>query len=213
MENSKPDTPARAPVENSDAWQQRYDDNSTRWERGALNPAFEHWRKNGAFGDKGTRRAVIIPGCGRSPEPLAFARLGHEVTALDFAPAAVEAQTKAFADAGLNASIQAADVLRWVPENPVDMVYDQTCLCALSPTVWPDYARQLHLWLKPGGRLFVLFMQTGKDGGPPYDCPLETMRPLFGASDWVWPKEPPLPVPHSSGKTEIATILTRRGAI
>jgi len=196
-----------APFEAAPDWQQRYDDDSTRWERGALNPAFVHWQEAGAF--KGIK-SVIIPGCGRSPEPLAFARLGSHVTALDFAPAAITAQKDFFQHASINAKIEEADVLTWLPDTPVEAVYDQTCLCALTPAVWQDYANQIHRWLKPGGRAFMLFMQTGKEGGPPFHSPLETMRTLFDDARWQWPTTPLYRADHSSGKYELGAVLTRR---
>jgi len=38
-----------------------------------------------------------------------------------------------------------------------DAIYEQTCLCALYPDRWRQYADQLHRWLAPGGRLYALF--------------------------------------------------------
>ncbi len=201
------DTPANAPFEHGADWQQRYDDASTRWERGGLNPAFVHWDNGGQFN---TLKRVIVPGCGRSPEPLAFAHKGAHVAALDFAPTAAAFQREAFAKAGIDAKVDAADVLKWTPEAPVDAVYDQTCLCALTPAVWQDYADQIHAWLKPGGRAFMLFMQTGKEGGPPFHSPLERMHEMFDPARWVWPDEPYFRADHDGGKFELGVVLTRR---
>ena len=72
----------------------------------------------------------------------------------------------------------------WQPAEPFDAIYDQTCLCALPPEIWPDYAARLHGWLRPGGRLFVLFMQTGSRGGPPFHCDLTEMQRLFAPTHW-----------------------------
>ena len=201
-DDSKP-----APFEPAPAWEQRYEENSTRWERGALNPAFEHWRDTMAFAGLDS---VIVPGCGRSPEPLALACMGLAVTALDFAPSPIAYQQQAFREAGLDAAIAQADVLQWQPEAPADAVYDQTCLCALTPAVWPDYAAQLQRWLKPGGKAFMLFMQTGQPGGPPFDCPLDAMHELFDEQHWQWPGTPPFRSGHSGGKVELGAVLTRR---
>ncbi|MEJ1978925.1 MAG: hypothetical protein WDN49_25190 [Acetobacteraceae bacterium] len=38
----------------------------------------------------------------------------------------------------------------------------------------------------PGGALFILFMQTGRADGPPFDCKLDAMQALFAAG-WSWP--------------------------
>lgn len=198
---------AAAPFEADTVWETRYDDNSTRWERGKLNPAYLHWQAARHFDGLGS---VIIPGCGRSPEPMAFADIGAKVTALDFAPTATAFQQEAFAKAGITARIEAADVLTWQAGAAVDAVYDQTCLCALTPSVWKDYAHQLHAWLKPGGRAFMLFMQTGLEGGPPFHCSLDTMHILFDDALWQWPDEPYFRADHSSGKYELGVVLTRR---
>lgn len=52
-----------------------------------------------------------------------------------------------------------ADVLTYQPDKPFDAIYEQTCLCALHPDHWVDYARQFRQWLKPQGSLWALFMQ------------------------------------------------------
>jgi hypothetical protein len=89
-----------------------------------------------------------------------------------------------------------------------DAVYDQTCLCALPPPLWPAYEAQLRRWLRPGGALFMLFMQTGRDGGPPFDCPIPAMRTLFGR--WDWPVTLQEGFAHDIGGIEQPVILTRR---
>ena len=103
-----------------------------------------------------------------------------------------------------------ADLLWWTPAEPFDAIYEQTCLCALDPADWREYARRLAGWLSPGGRLFALFMQTGKEGGPPYHCAMPAMRELFADDDWQWPASHPFEIPHPTGLTELACVLTRR---
>jgi hypothetical protein len=139
------------------------------------------------------------------------------VTALDYAPAAVE-RTRALLDRErLVASVERADVLAWRHERPFDAVYEQTCLCALYPDHWLAYARQLHGWLRPAGTLWALFMQCATAGaaegrieGPPYHCDILAMRALFPADEWEWPKPPYPRVPHPMGMAELAVPLVRR---
>ena len=92
-----------------------------------------------------------------------------------------------------------ADLLLWDPAAPFDAIYDQTCLCALPPAIWPEYAARLHRWLRPGGALFILFMQSTRAGGPPFHCDLGQMRVLFAEHDWIWPETLPATVAHSPG--------------
>ena len=110
----------------------------------------------------------------------------------------------------MTARVELADLFSWQPQAPFDAVYDQACLCALPPSLWPDYVARLHTWLKPGGRLFILFMQTGKEGGPPFHCGMRTMRALFDPAHWAWPAALAPLVPHPSGVgTEQPVVLPR----
>ena len=111
----------------------------------------------------------------------------------------------------ISAEVVQADLLQWTPDQPFDAVYEQTALCALMPDSWADYAERLRTWLKPGGHLYALFMQTGQPGGPPFHCDLDEMRRLFPDADWIWPNTVPLEVPHPTGLHELGFVLTLRG--
>ena len=182
-----------------DFWEDRFQGGRTPWERGQLNPAYLDWRERG---DLAPCR-VLVPGAGRSPEPEALQQAGFDVTALDLADSAVAYQ------AGRLGPARAihADVTTWRTGAPFDVVYDQTCLCALPPDLWQAYQASLRRWIRPGGRLFVLFMQSKREGGPPFDCPLPAMRELFGA--WSWPQTLGNPLPHGLGTEEVPAILER----
>jgi len=191
---------AAAPVN----WEARFRAERTPWERPTLNAAFLRWRRDGVL----EPCRILVPGAGRSGEPLALSQAGFDVTVVDSAPLAVAVQRVRFHAAAQAAKIYEADLMAWSPPALFDAIYDQTCLCALPPAIWPDYAARLLSWLRPGGRLFLLAMQTGRDGGPPYDCPIETMRALFGAG-WIWPDHFPDLVPHSLAQGEIPIVLHR----
>ncbi len=185
-------------------WEARYKDSTTGWERDHLNPAFNEWRARlGA-----NPGSVILPGCGRSPEVVAFAEMGWKVTGLDLAETAVGYQQAALRDAGLIGQVVQTNIFHWQPEAPVDLVYEQTCLCALSPDQWSAYEQTLHQWLKPGGVLAALFMQTGREGGPPFHCELGDMRALFNESRWEWDVQS-IKSEHPMGIHELGYLLTR----
>ena len=185
-------------------WEARFRAERTPWERPTLNAAFVTWRREGVL----EPCRILVPGAGRSGEPLALGLDGFDVTVVDSAPSAVAVQLVRFQAAALTARVHEADLLTWSPPALFDAIYDQTCLCALPPAIWPDYADRLHRWLRPGGRLFLLAMQTDGPGGPPYDCPPDAMRTLFGAG-WTWPETLPALVPHAIGRGEIPIVLTR----
>lgn len=188
-------------------WEARYRAGTTAWERGAPHPAFLAWRAAGALAPC----RILLPGAGRSPEPAALARDGFDVTVVDLAPSAVAAQRAALA--GLSGRVEQADLLAWTPERPFDAAYDQTFLCALPPVALPAYAAWLARWIRPGGALFALLMQTGRPGGPPFACPPAAMHELLPDALWRWPDTLPDAIPHPSGGREIPVMLRRTGTI
>jgi methyl halide transferase len=187
-------------------WESRYRAGNTGWERPGLNPAFLAWRENGALAPC----RILIPGGGRSVEPVALANAGFDVTVVDAAASAVAAQRGRLERLNVQARVEQADLFEWQPDAPFDAIYDQTCLCALPQATLPEYAARLHRWLRPGGTLFALFMQTGVAGGPPFHCDMDDMRLLFAETQWHWPDEMPAVVAHSPGRVEQPAVLRPR---
>lgn len=183
----------------NDFWESRFQSDRTPWERGDVNPAFTAWRTSGEL----LPCRVLVPGAGRSPEPELLLRQAFDVFAIDLAESAIAFQASRI---GADRAVK-ADVTNWMPDEPFDAVYDQTCLCALPPSLWISYEAQLRRWLRPGGRLFILFMQTEREGGPPFDCPMPAMRQLFAS--WGWPETVAKGLPHSLGTVEQPAVLTR----
>lgn len=197
--------PERTPFD----WENRFRQGAAPWERDGLHPAFLAWKASGEFDGLGS---VFIPGCGRAPEVAAFAGLGIATAAGDIAPTAIAWQREALARDGLEADLIEGDTFANVPDAAYDGVYEQTFLCAIPPRLRADYEAAAHRWLKPGGRLFALFMQKEEMGGPPYGCALPAMRDLFAETRWMWPEGEATPWPHPSlgVKAELGVILTRK---
>jgi hypothetical protein len=168
--------------EHSHVWERRYRNGQTGWDRGQPSPALHRWLQSGAL--KPGR--VLVPGCGHGHEIVDLIRSGCRVTAVDLAPTPVRR---------LRETLQA--------------VYEQTCLCALEPGSWQSYGDRLWRWLEPGGRLFALFMQTGREGGPPYHCAMDRMEALFSTDRWQWLDEQALRVEHRNGLFELGYRLRR----
>ncbi|MGQ9897545.1 MAG: methyltransferase domain-containing protein [Acidobacteriota bacterium] len=188
-------------------WDEKYRADLTPWDRGDVSPALAHWLENGAL----TPCRILIPGCGLGHEVMALARRGFEVWGVDIALTPVQKLREKLAAEGLTAHLVQGDVRDWQPGQPFDAIYEQTCLCALSPTDWPRYEAQLYCWLRPGGLLFALLMQTAQVGGPPYHCGLEEMQVLFTPGRWRWLELPQRTVPHPVGFFEYAAMLERLG--
>ena len=194
-------------------WQEKFEQRTTPWDRGAPCPQLVDWLDAGLLAPC----RIAVPGCGSGHEVVLLAQRGFEVVALDYASAAVERTHAALAGAGARAQVIEANVLDWQPDAPFDAVYEQTCLCALHPDYWVNYAIALHGWLAPAGRLLALFMQGWRKGaaqgqieGPPYHCDINAMRALFEASRWNWPKPPYARIDHPMGIAELAVMLSRR---
>jgi hypothetical protein len=187
-------------------WEGRYRDGATAWERPGLNPAFSGWLESGTLAPC----RILVPGGGRSAEPLALAEAGFDVTVVDLAETAVAAQRARLERLNVAAHVVQANLLTWDPDAPFDVVYDQTCLCALPPSTWPAYADRLHRWLSGTGRLLILFMQTNTQGGPPFHCDMGDMRKLFAREHWIWPASPAERVQHPSGRSEQPAVLQAR---
>ncbi len=186
-------------------WEEKYRAQTIPWDRGAVSPALLGWLEDGEL----PPGRILIPGCGRGHEAVELAQRGFQVTALDIAPTALEHLAAELRVADATAELVCADVLNWHPTQPFDAIYEQTCLCALDPTHWTDYEQQLFDWLRPGGKLLALFMQTQNAGGPPYDCALPAMHALLPPSRWRWPDIEPGRVGHPNGFHELASALTR----
>ncbi len=187
-------------------WEEKYQQNETGWERGHINPAFHHWDQF----EHMTPGRVLIPGCGRSPEVAEFAKLGWQVTAVDMAASAIAYQHNACAEQTNKVTLIETDLLNWQPSELFDLVYEQTCLCALAPELWAEYEACLASWVKPGGTVAALFMQTGNAGGPPYHCDLDAMAALFHNDHWDWPQHEPVVSEHPRGIHELGFCLTRK---
>jgi SAM-dependent methyltransferase len=196
-----------------DFWEQRFLARQTPWDRGAPSPQLAVWLEAQALAPC----RILVPGCGNGHEVAVLAQRGFEVTAVDYAPAAIASTRERLARTNVEATLVEADVLEWKPAAAFDAVYEQTCLCALHPDHWRAYAERLQQWLAPGGRLFALFMQVTRPGatqglieGPPYHCDINAMRALFVSPRWDWPSPPYARVPHSGAWAELAVVLTRR---
>lgn len=196
-------------------WQEKFETRQTGWDRGQASPQLMQWLARGVLNVQQSPR-MAVPGCGKGWEVAALSEAGFNVTGLDYTPAAVaEAQNRLQA-AGLTAQVIQADVLTYQPMQPFDAVYEQTCLCALTPDAWVAYSQQLVRWLRPGGRLYVLFMQVSRPGserglveGPPFHCDINAMHALFNQRQWRWPSGPLTQVPHKNGLFELACVLER----
>ncbi|MES0371610.1 MAG: methyltransferase domain-containing protein [Mariprofundaceae bacterium] len=187
-------------------WEGRYQRGETGWDRNGVNPLLHEWLVSTLSSDS----RILIPGCGHGYEVIELVRMGFQVTGIDIAPTPVARMRQELKAEGLQANIIQIDMFDYEQETSFDAIYEQTSLCAINPDQRLDYEKKLYSWLKPGGVLCALFMQTGAEGGPPFHCDVSDMRDLFPLSRWKWEADDFLHSPHPSGRFELAYKLIKR---
>lgn len=161
--------PTSPPVQNSNYWSSRYQEQSAPWELNSPSPIL----LKALPGLKLPKSRVLILGCGTGEDAAEFARQGHLVTAVDFTQESLDLGKKKFP----NLSIQwiQADALRlnesWL--QAFDLIFEHTFYCAIHPRQRNELVDLWSKYLVPGGLFFGVFFTMEKRMGPP-----------FGGSEW-----------------------------
>lgn len=154
-------------------WEVRYSGGVTPWDAGGVPAQLQLWLQSVQ-----APLRVLVPGCGAGHEVRAFAERGHEVLAIDFADAAIEAARRALGP--LATRLRKADFFDF-EASPFDLVYERAFLCALPRRLWPQWAARLAQVLRPGGELAGFFYLDDNDRGPPFGVAPQALRELLGA--------------------------------
>jgi SAM-dependent methyltransferase len=143
-----------------DFWDTRFRGGVTPWDAGGVPPRLALWLQN-----KSPSLKVLIPGCGSAYEVRAFAESGHDVLAIDFSDAALEAAQRELGK--LADRVRKADFFSF--ETPAfDLVYERAFLCALPRRMWPQWAARVAELVRPGGELAGFFYMDDNERGPPF---------------------------------------------
>jgi SAM-dependent methyltransferase len=140
-------------------WDARYRDAVTPWDAAGV-PA-----RLTAYLQHLEPMRVLVPGCGAGHEVKAFAERGHDVLAIEFSDAAIEAARRVLGP--LAGRVRKADFFGF-DGGPFDLVYERAFLCALPRRLWPQWAARLRELLPPGGVLAGFFYLDDNDRGPPF---------------------------------------------
>ena len=145
-----------------------------------------------------------MPGCGAGWDAMALARHGLVVTGLDLAPTAAARFREVREAAGLSGErveIRVGDFFAFAPEQPFDVVWDYTFLCAIEPEQREAWAAKMHSLVAPSGELNTLIFPTahitGERHGPPFQLVPEEVRALVLAHGFEMISLEPLPEPLS----------------
>lgn len=143
-----------------DFWDTRFRGGVTPWDAAGVPPKLAAWLRSARPSSR-----VLIPGCGAGYEVRAFADGGHDVLAIDFSDAAIEAAQAALGT--LAAHVRKADFFAF-PAAPFDLVYERAFLCALPRRMWPQWAARVSELVRAGGELAGFFFFDDNERGPPF---------------------------------------------
>ena len=166
-------------MENSDSgypdfWSTRYAAGKTPWDFGGVPPALKSFLASSSVPSR-----VLIPGCGSGYEVQAFYAAGHDVTAIDFSPAAVE-QAKRVLGVLAERVILADFFTHDFGQRRFDLIYERTFLCSMAPSLWPAYVNRMAELLSSEGRLIGIFLYgQWPSSGPPFPITDTEAEQLF----------------------------------
>jgi SAM-dependent methyltransferase len=184
-------------------WDTRYRGGVTPWDAAGVPQRLLDYLENQP------PKRVLIPGCGSGYEVKAFAERGHDVLAIEFSEAAIEAAQRQLGP--LAGRVQKADFFDFEAA-PFDLVYERAFLCALPRRLWPQWAVRVAQLLRPAGELAGFFYLDDNERGPPFgisrDRLFELLSQRFDAAQSL-PIAESESIPVFKGK-EVWQVWTRR---
>jgi SAM-dependent methyltransferase len=190
-------------------WEQRYQEQTTRWDLGQAAPAFVSLLNSEKKPNPGL---TAVLGCGRGYDGLLFAEHGFEVIGFDFAPSAIAQATSLAQATNSTAKFLQRDIFELAREFPhaFDYVVEHTCFCAIPPERRGEYVQLVRSLLRPEGELIALFFTHTRPGGPPFGSTPAEIRQYFEADFEILSLEPVLnSVPSRQGEEHIGHLRVR----
>lgn len=158
-------------------WEQRYAVSDTPWDLDQPPP----WLTRLIAEEAGDAKRVLVPGAGYGTDAIAWAKGGHEAVALDFSATALAGARDRAERHGVSIQLLEADIFDELPTlaGAFDLIWEQTCFCAIPPERRDDYVEAMAGRLKPGGELWGVFIHHHRPGGPPFDMSPDLVREAF----------------------------------
>ena len=186
-----------------DFWDTRFRGGVTPWDAGDSPALLKQW-----LAERAPCR-VLIPGCGTGYEARLFAQHRHQVLAIDFSDAAIEAARSELGE--LSSLVRKADFFAF-DGGPFDLMYERAFLCALPRRLWTDWARRVAELVRPGGELAGFFYFDDNLKGPPFGVAPHALRGML-QNEFDLTEEKPIPpeqsIPVFKGK-EVWQVWRRK---
>ncbi len=189
--------------DNPQFWEDIYLEEDAGWDLDGPTPVFDK------IADDLTPGKLCIIGCGRGYDAIMFAQKGFDVTAIDFAPSAINAVKSLALESKVSVNTFECDFFElskeW--ENTFDYVIEQTCFCAINPSRRMDYEAVVKRMLIAGGKLIGLWFpldKSLKEEGPPWGTTIDEVKSIFN-HDWKIEKEefPELSIEPRKGREKL----------
>lgn len=156
-------------------WDERYQQTDTPWDLGGTTPALIEWCRTQDL----KRARVLVPGCGGGHDAHFLSLRSKKVFGLDYAQKALDRAQQNYPDS--RTQWVQADATTMTFDEPLDLVWEYTCFCALMPELREAYVRQVAEVLRPGGRFVGLtFLKVpNPEDGPPFQIEPEALRTML----------------------------------
>ena len=198
-------------VNSASFWEESYRSGRTGWDLGMPTPVFRRLAESNQF----QPGKMLVICAGRGYDARMFARLGFQVTAVDFAEDAIK-EMQSLLDPDLSMEVIQADIfdLPAFMNEEFEYILEYTCFCAIDPQRRAEYIESVSSLLKPGGFYIALAFPIGKrTGGPPFlVSPDELIDPLGDQGfDLVSREIPHDSVPGREGIEELLVLKKKAG--
>jgi SAM-dependent methyltransferase len=152
-------------------WDTRYRGGVMPWDAAGVPPRLFQW-----LAERKAKARILVPGCGTGYEVRALAAHGHDVLAIEFSDAAIEAARRELG--ALSERVIKADFFAFEAA-PFDAIYERAFMCALPRRLWPQWAARVAELLRPGGDLAGFFYFDDNQRGPPFGISRERLAELL----------------------------------
>ena len=160
-------------------WNEIYKNNQAGWDLKSPNPVLLEIMNKKEFLQPCN---ILIPGCGKGYDAVTAAKLGYNVTAVDFSPLAISFAKQLAEKESANVKFLESDIFKITKngDEGFDAIYDYTSYCAINPERREEYAKKLSDLLKPNGKLIAhLFPVEDRKGGPPFGIDVNDTFNIF----------------------------------